>query len=210
MVASAEAVPPPPVPQVYIPSLDSGSIRWTAAFPSLLRAGLIAAGLMVFPVVGFGLGMVGAGVLAILFYRRRVPGVNPTMSQGAGLGAITGLLAFLFFSAFVAIELLSGSMRAQFRQAALDAIQHAAERSADPQAQQVIEFFKTPSGFALMFIMGALVVAVLFVVLSGLAGLITAYVAGPKHDRARASVPDGNKNTASKDRESSEHELRPK
>ena len=90
------------------------------------------------------------------------------------MGAVGGFIGFTVFSLFVATELLFPNTRAQFRQVALDAIQRAASRSPDPQAQQVIEFFKTSQGMTLMFVVGAVFLLVLYVALSSLGGLITA------------------------------------
>jgi hypothetical protein len=53
-------------------------------------------------------------------------------------------------------------------------IQQAQARNTDPQAKQVFEFFMTPQGMAFMLAFVFVFMGVLFVVLSGVGGAISA------------------------------------
>lgn len=185
--------------------------HWPPAWQASLKAGLIAAFLMVLPVVGFGLGMLASGILGVVFYRRQVHGFPIAPGRGARVGALSGSMGFLIFALIVGAELFVPSTRAQFRQAALDALQRAALRSADPQAQQLVEFFSTPQGLALMFIMGAAFLLLLYVVLSSLGGLIAAAFYGRRPLPAPVHVESNDaKGPQNEEQESSEQQLRPK
>ena len=87
--ASPEAVSAADLAADSLPSPRGGTaIQWSEALPSAALAGLIAAFLMFIPLGGFGLGMIAAGVLSVLFYRRRNPVSNLTPAMGARLGAV--------------------------------------------------------------------------------------------------------------------------
>jgi len=62
----------------------------------------------------------------------------------------------------------------------LDAVRQAAERNSDPQAQQVVEFLKTPAGMTVTLIFGMAVVFVLCLILSSIGGALGASWFGRK------------------------------
>jgi ABC-type transport system involved in cytochrome bd biosynthesis fused ATPase/permease subunit len=142
--------------------------------PAAAQAGLIAAVLMFVPFAGFGLGMGAAGILAVLFYRRRTVILEITPGMGARLGALSGTLGFGIFAIFTAIELLVFHSGGELRAAMLEAIQQSAARSADPQAQQLLEYLKSPAGLALMMGVGLAVMLVIFLIFSSLGGALGA------------------------------------
>ena len=59
---------------------------------------------MLFPLGAFGLGMILAGFLAVVFYHWRNPGSTLTPGMGARLGAISGLFGFMMFLFFAAVS----------------------------------------------------------------------------------------------------------
>lgn len=150
------------------------AIEWSQALPATALAGVIAALLMFIPLGAFGLGMMAGGILAVLFYRRRNPGAEVTPGMGARLGAASGALGFGVFAIFTAIEVLVFHSGGQLRAALLEAIQQSAARSSEPQAQQVLEYLKSPPGLALMMGLGLIVMFVVFLILSSLGGAVGA------------------------------------
>jgi len=173
--ASAEAVSAAELAGVSLPDhYDGTAIRWPDALPSAALAGLIAAFLMFIPLGAFGLGMLAAGVLCVLFYRRRNPLTNLTPGMGARLGLVSGTLGFGIFAVFSAVGTLIFHTGGQLRAAMLEAIEQSAARSSDPQAQQIIQYLKTPPGLALMMGLSLAVVLVAFLILSSLGGAVGA------------------------------------
>jgi len=137
-------------------------------------AGLLAAVLMLVPLAGFGLGMLAAGVLAVLLYRRRVPESNLTPGAGARLGAVSGALGFAMFAIFSAVEILVFHTGSEINAAMLQAVNQAAARSPDPQAQQALEYLKSSQGLALVMALGLVVMFLAFLIFSSIGGAIGA------------------------------------
>jgi hypothetical protein len=164
----AASLPPP------ISPIGSTRLQWSQALPAAAQAGLISAVLMFIPFAGFGLGMAAAGVLAVLFYRRRIVIGEITTGLGARLGALSGTLGFGIFAIFTAIELLVFHSGGELRAAMLEAIEQSAARSADPNAQQLLEYLKSPAGLALMMGVGLAVMLVVFLIFSSLGGALGA------------------------------------
>ncbi|MFZ0803414.1 MAG: hypothetical protein WBQ09_12335 [Terriglobales bacterium] len=171
---SAEAASAAELSGDSFPSPGGTAIQWSEALPSAGLAGLIAAFLMFIPLGAFGLGMIAAGVLSVVFYRRRKPASSLTPAMGARLGAVSGALGFGIFAVFSAVGTLVFHSGGQLRAALLEAVEQSAARSSDPQAQQVIEYLKTPPGLALMMGLGLGFVLVAFLILSSLGGAVGA------------------------------------
>jgi hypothetical protein len=152
----------------------AAGIQWSKALPAAALAGLIAAGLMLIPLGAFGLGMISAGVLAVLFYRRRHPGVTLSPGMGARLGVVSGALGFGIFSVFIAIEMLVFHSGGELRAALLEKIEQSALGTSDPQAQQVVTYLKSPSGLALIIALGLVATFFLFLIFSSLGGTLAA------------------------------------
>jgi len=150
------------------------ALQWSYALPSAALAGLIAAVMMLIPGGAFGLGMLASGALAVLFYRRRNPVANVTPGIGARLGALSGALGFGIFAIFTAAGMLIFRTGGQLRDALLQAIQQSAARSSDPQAQQAVEYLKSPQGLALMMALGLIGVCLAFMVFSSLGAALAA------------------------------------
>ncbi len=145
------------------------------ALRSAAQAGLIAAALMAIPLgASFGLGMLAAGFLSVLFYRRRVFGANLTSGLGMRLGALSGLFGFGIFAVLSALETAVFHSGGELRAALMQAVEQAASRNADPQAQQMLQWLKTSQGLMLVMILGLVVMFFLFVILSSLGGVLGA------------------------------------
>ena len=153
---------------------NKGTIQWSQALPACALAAVIAGMLMFIPLGAFGLGMGVGGILAVFFYRRRNPGIDVTPGMGARLGLLTGALGFGIFAVLTAIEVLVFHSGGDLRAALLQAIQQSAARSSEPQAQQLLEYLKSPPGLALMMGLGLFLMLIVFLVVSSLAGSIAA------------------------------------
>ena len=155
------------------PTATTG-IDWSQGLPAAALAGLIASILMAIPLgASFGLGMLAAGFLAVVFYRRRVPNASLRPGKGARLGVVSGALGFGMFAVVTSIQMVifhSGDLRAQL----LDALQESASRTSDPQAQQMLDYFRTPPGLVLMMIVGLILMFIAFVLFSALGGALGA------------------------------------
>ena len=130
---------------------------------------------MIIPLgASFGLGMLAAGFLSVLFYRRRVTHADLTSGLGARLGALSGLFGFGIFATLTALETAVFHSGGELRAALMQAVEQAASRNSDPQAQQLLQYLKTPQGLVLVMIMGLMVMFFLFLILSSLGGILGA------------------------------------
>jgi hypothetical protein len=146
-----------------------------AALRSALYAGLIVAFLSSIPLgPAFIFALPIGGFLCLLFYRRSTSGPEPVPRVGFKLGALTGLFAFLVFLVLTAVGTLTQSAQNELREAMLQNIKQVQERTADPQARQMLDYFTTPQGMAFMMGVGFVFMGVIFVLLSGLGGAISA------------------------------------
>jgi len=179
---SADLSPEIPQPDQHTGSYHAG-IQWSQGLPSAALAGLAAAFLMFIPLGAFGLGMIAAGVLSVLFYRKRNPGVNLTPSLGARLGAVSGVLGFGMFAVLTAIEVAVFHGGGALREAMQQAIEQSAARSSDPQVQQILDYLKSPAGLVLMMICGLAIFFVLFLIFASLGGAVSAMLLRHKHQK---------------------------
>jgi hypothetical protein len=163
-----------PQPTSYPGALPAQEIQWGQALPASAIAGVVAAILMIVPLGAFGLGMLAAGALSVVLYRRRNPAANLTPGMGARLGAVSGALGFGIFAVLTSIEMVAFRSGGQLRAALIEAVQQSAARSSDPQAQQLVEYLKTPQGLALVMVLALLVMFAAFLVLSSLGGALSA------------------------------------
>jgi hypothetical protein len=173
-----------PAPVPYSSGADLSAIDWRRGLPAAAQSGLIAAILMIIPLgASFGLGMLAAGFLSVLFYRRRVPIGNLKPGKGAQLGAVSGALGFVVFGIFTALETTFLHSGAELRAALMQAVEQAATRSPDPQSQQLLQYLKSPPGLTLVMIMGLAVMFFAFLVLSSLGGALGAALLRRKDQR---------------------------
>lgn len=157
--------------------LPATAIDWPQALPAAALAGFIAAVLMVIPLgASFGLGMLAAGFLCVLFYRRRVPNANPSPWMGARLGAVSGALGFVLFGVLTLLETTLFRAGSEFRSALVQAVEQAAARNHDPQAQQMLQYLKTPQGLVVVMVMGLTAMFFVFLIFSSLGGAVGAAI----------------------------------
>lgn len=115
-----------------------------------------------------------------LSFRRTVRQYRPfhpgqlTSGQGAGLGAFMALLSFFAFVIFLLPTIVLG------RDVFLARIREMASQNPDPQAQQMVLWFTTNTGFIVLTCMVFAIFLVIFVVV----GLVSGALITPPKDRA--------------------------
>jgi hypothetical protein len=94
--------------------------------------------------------------------------------MGARLGAVSGALGFGIFAILISIEVVVFRAGEDLRKTLLEAVRQSAARSPDPQAQQMLEYLKTPQGLALVMVLGLIVMFLIFLIFSSLGGAVGA------------------------------------
>jgi hypothetical protein len=178
------AGPEPGAPAVTAPELAIDQYASHVPLPSALEwsQALLSAGialLVAIVIMGVSksspLGMLAAGFLSVVLYRRRCPLANVTPGIGARLGALTGLLGFGFVAASLAVWTALRSGR-EVHDTFLNLFQQSAAQTSDPRVQQVIEMFNTPEGFTLIIILSLIMTLIAFLIFSSLGGTIAAFL----------------------------------
>lgn len=149
-------------------------IEWSQALPATALAGLITALLMMTPLAYFGFGMLIGGSLSVVFYRRRIPVANVTPGMGARLGMVSGILGGGIFAALLSVGTTLFHAWDSVRAKLIEVVEQAAARNPDPQAQQALEFFKSPDGIVLLLTTALIGALIAFVIFSGLGGALGA------------------------------------
>jgi hypothetical protein len=144
-----------------------------AAFYSAIVGSVLS---LVQPGASFVIALPVAGFLCVLLYRRFSLKSNPSRRTGFRLGAISGLFVFGLMMIVIAAGTLAFHNEADSHAQVIQVIQQAQARNPDPQARPVFEYFMTPQGMALMMVVGFVFMGVLFVLLSGVGGAISASV----------------------------------
>ena len=155
-------------------SPQPSTLEWSQALPSAGIA-LLAAILLILIGTPAGLGMLAAGFLSVVLYRRRCPLTLVTAGTGMRLGALTGVLGFGATAAILALWTAFRSGR-EIHDAFLNYIQQYAAHSSDPHMQQVLELFNTPEGFTFIMILSLVMTLVAFLIFSSLGGTIAAFL----------------------------------
>ncbi len=164
---------PPSVPgSLGIPTLSAG-IQWSTAWRVCAIAASIAFLIAALRLMVPPLAILGAGVLAVILYRRRDPNSGVNAGSGAQLGAISGLLFSAISAVFAALALALLEAGGPVRQGMLDALQQLAARSNDPQVQAALELLKKPEGLASKMMGGLAFLLVLSLAAGSVAGAIT-------------------------------------
>jgi len=154
-------------------------IEWSSALPACALAAAIAAVMMALGLMVPFLAVVGAGFLAVGFYRRRNPGILIKAGAGARLGAVSGLLCFAMSAVLEAIF----HKGAVLREKMLQAIRQAASRTTDPQTVALLDYLKSPAGMAVMMVFVLIFAFVAFVVLGSLGGALGGILLGRANRR---------------------------
>jgi hypothetical protein len=137
-------------------------------------AGLIAAVALMIPLGAFVLGTLAAGALSVLLYRRRHPNANLTAGAGARLGAASGIIGFGIACALLAASIVLFHSAGELRGLLMEAVQQSAARNPGPQAEQLLQFFRSPQGFAIVLIAGLVMMFLAVLLFSSVGGALGA------------------------------------
>lgn len=150
-----------------------GGLDRQIALRSALNASVIAAVLSLVP-TGVILGPIVAGYFCVTLYRRRSLGQEPSKSEAFRLGMLCGALGFALLGVLAAAAAYVDP--GKFRSTMLEGVQWSQARNPSPQTQQAVEYFATPHGFVVLLVLLGLFTCVMFVLLSGLGGTISASI----------------------------------
>jgi hypothetical protein len=172
-VGASESLPPAggEIPQQPTERPPLTIIVWPQAVRSSMVA-LVAVFFMILLGVPAGVGMLAAGFLSVVLYRRRCPLDQLSAGTGAWLGVLSGALGFGVL--LVILGVTAAFRPGQIRSSILNVVQEYAARNPDPRMQQVLELFKTPEGFAVMMALGLAMTLVAFLIFSAAGGAIGA------------------------------------
>jgi len=126
----------------------------------------------------FPLWMLGGGWLAVTLYRRRSPLPPLSSTVGGKVGALAGLLGFLFFafftSAYLTIATVVLHQGEQIRATLRGVLDQAAVSNHDVRAQALAQWMQTPEGLALIVALSMFLFLVAFLLLSTAGGIFGA------------------------------------
>ncbi len=150
----------------------SFAVRWKDAVPACALAAAIAAVLLALGLMVPLLAMIGVGFLGVVFYRRRFPAGWLKAGTGSQIGAVSGVFTFGMFAILEAVGILVFHASDKFHAKLLEVIQQAAQRTNDPQAQAVFDYFRSPSGLVLLLIFIIIFSFFFFILLGAIGGAI--------------------------------------
>lgn len=157
---------------LYRPSKNADAkAQMRAAFYAAIIGAVLS---LVQPGASFVIALPVAGFLSVLLYRRFSLKSEPSPRAGFRLGAIGGLFVFGLLMIVIAAGTLAFHSEVDAHAQVVQVIKQAQARNPDPQARQAFEYFMTPQGMTFMMVIGFVFMGVLFVVLSGVGGAISA------------------------------------
>jgi uncharacterized Tic20 family protein len=152
------------------------------AVRAALNAGVLAAVLAMIPPPGtFLIALPLAGFVCVRLFRRRarLEAVKP--KTGFRLGVLAGLFGALISLLITAVGTLMFHAENQLRETIIQSIHQAQARAADAQAREALNYFLSPQGLLVMMVLGAILVTVVFALLGGLGGAISATASSKSH-----------------------------
>lgn len=162
---------------------SSAVVNWRHALPSASSAGFAMAVASMIPVLNalFPIWMLGGGWLAVILYRRRSLMVPLSSTVGGKVGALAGLLGFLFVafftSAYLTIATVVLHQGEQIRAQLRGVLEQAASANHDLRAQALAQWTQSPEGLALIVAFSLFLFLVAFLLLSTAGGVFGATLA---------------------------------
>jgi hypothetical protein len=129
--------------------------------------------------------MLGAGVLSVALYRKRVPGILITPGMGMKLGALAGVFGFMI-NAVVTVLSFAVFRSSDFRRVMQEQMDKQMANNPDPKAQAMVQHFmdwmSTPQGAATLVVLVLVVLGVVFVVVTAAGGALGASMSGSRRE----------------------------
>ena len=157
-------------------------MQWSQALRPCALAALIAAVGMVLKLVAPLIGVVGAGFLAVAFYRREHPGAIVRAGSGARIGALCGLLCSAMTAVLGTVRVVVLHEGNLIRQTLLENVKQTASRYSDPQFQPGLDFMRSSTGLVLMMAFLLFIAFLSFLVMGTLGGALGGAMFG-RHER---------------------------
>lgn len=133
---------------------------------------------------GCCLWLLGGGALAVWLYQRRIPGAVVTAGIGMRIGSLSGVFAFVATAIWWVLLFTKNSQ--ELRTVFAEQMEKSIARNPDPHAQevgrQIINYMNTPEGLATFFVLGLVVMAVIFVVFGAAGGALGASMFARRRD----------------------------
>ena len=130
--------------------------------------------------------MLGAGVLSVSLYRKRVPDAVITAGMGMKLGALAGLFGFMVNAVMTVVSFVLFRSSAEFRRAMQEQMEKQMAGNPDPKAQAIVQHFmdwmNTPQGAATLVVLLLVVLAVVFIVITGAGGALGASMSSRRRE----------------------------
>ncbi len=130
--------------------------------------------------------MLGAGVLSVSMYQKRVPGTIVTPGMGMKLGALAGVFGFMINAVVTVLSFVLFRSSAEFRRAMQEQMEKQMASNPDPKAQAMLQHFmdwmSSPQGAATFVVLMLLVLGVVFVVITAAGGALGASMSGRKRE----------------------------
>ncbi len=126
--------------------------------------------------------VIGAGFLAVAFYRRNNPGVAVKAGSGARLGALCGFFCFGMTTILGSLRVAILQQGPEIRRELLEAIQQSASRYSDPQFQATLDLMRSPVGIVFIITLLLILGLAMFLLLGTVGGLL-AGAAQTRRDR---------------------------
>ena len=124
--------------------------------------------------------MLAGGFLSVALYRRRRLGTI-TAGMGARLGLVSGGLGFAIFCIIRGAGILIFHTGARLHAEMLQALDQAAARNPDPQAQAMLQYFKSPEGLTLVIALALVATFISFLLLSTFGGFLGGVMMGRRN-----------------------------
>jgi hypothetical protein len=150
------------------------SFNWRGALRPALTAGVIAAVLSLLPLISLIALPIG-GFLSVVFFRR-TSARKLSSKMGFGLGALCGVFCSVILALIKTARVFLSHSENEIRNDLVQQVHLAQARNSDPQLTQVWGYLQTTQGLLLMMIFGVIFTGVIFVLLSGIGGAVSAAV----------------------------------
>ena len=179
-VPANPVVTPGPATEPYHAAATAGERRrWLRA---AIYAGTIGSLLSIIP-GGFVVGIPLSGVLAVRFYQNRRLQVQISRHLGFRLGALAGVFASAIFAVMTLLSFTNTAVWSEFTQELGERVHRAEVLNPDPQVRQLFEYCLTRQGMIAVIVVGMLFMCVVFVIVAGLSGMVSASVSNRRSTR---------------------------
>ena len=156
-------------------------MQWSQSAQPCALAALIAAVAIVLKLMVPLIAAIGAGFLAVAFYRRRNPDIALSAPSGARLGALCGLFCSGMTAILAALRIAILHEGGEIRNALLERIQQTAARYPDPQFQAGLDFWRSSAGLTVMMAVLLIFGIVTFLLLGTLGGALGGTILGRRN-----------------------------